>query len=88
MNEFNICGVLVMVRPDAREAVEQRLTRLPGVEVHAGDADGRLVVTVEDTSEANCTETISALTDIDGVLATSLVYHEIATEESLQEAAQ
>ncbi len=92
MSEYNVCGVLVMAHPEKGPAVEQALQHLPGVEVHARDADGRLVVTVEGAFSAECADTITQMALVDGVVSTSLVYHEIETDtdepEHQQELAQ
>ena len=45
---MNISSILVVVPPPQLAATQQRLTLLPGVEVHYSDADtGRLVATLE-----------------------------------------
>lgn len=85
MSEYSVCGVLVMARPENSLGVERALNALEGVEVHARADNGRLVVIVEGSHR--CTETIIGLTDIDGVLSTSLVYHETMHEAPQQEPA-
>lgn len=71
----HICGVLVRARPERIEVAVAGLARLPGVEVHERTADGRLVVTVEDTPESTAADTLHKLHGVDGVIAASLVYH-------------
>lgn len=88
MSEFNVCGVLVMASPKKGAIVEQSLNDLNGVEVHARGDDGRMVVTVEGPLSRECANMITDMNDIDGVISTSLVYHEIDTEEPQQESAQ
>lgn len=88
MSEYNICGVLVMARPEMGAIVEDTLNKLEGVEVHARSESGRLVVTVEGALGRPVADTITNLSATKGVVATSLVYHEIETEESQQELAQ
>jgi nitrate reductase NapD len=72
---MNISGVIVHSKPENLSGVQQRLTALPGVEVHAAGGDGRMVVTVEETSDRKMADTVSGLQDIEGVIATSMVYH-------------
>ncbi|MEZ5728296.1 MAG: chaperone NapD [Burkholderiaceae bacterium] len=48
---------------------------LPGAEVHAGPAPGRLLVVVEDVGETRAFDTIAAINRLPGVIAASLVYH-------------
>lgn len=88
MNEYNVCGVLVMARPEKGVLVERTLNQMDGVAVHARDGDGRLVVTVEGPLGRQCADTISELSQIDGVVSTSLVYHEIDNDQHQQESAQ
>ena len=74
MSEFNICGVVVRARSEDMDSVSKRIVELPGAEVHAGSAEGRLVVTVEDSGEQLCIDTLSALQRVPGVVSASLVY--------------
>jgi nitrate reductase NapAB chaperone NapD len=71
---MNICGCVVETRAQDAAAVAQRLLDLPGVGLHASDG-GKLVVTVEDTAEAQAADTLAALGQVAGVLNTSLIYH-------------
>ncbi len=74
MSEFNICGVVVHTRPELLDGVQSALTEMPGVEVHGRSDDGRLVVTVEDSPEHSCADTLGALHRVAGVVSASLVY--------------
>ena len=85
MKEYNVCGVLVMVRPENSSNISQAMNALDGVEVHAQNPDGRLVVTVEGALGRECADTLSHLAGMDGVISTSLIYHEIDTEQPLEE---
>lgn len=72
---FNVCGVLVHTRPERTAEVAEALRRLPGVEVHQTLANGRLVVTVEDSGGVRAADSLLQLHRIDGVVAAGLVYH-------------
>ncbi len=76
MNEYHVCGVLLMSRPEQAPVVEQALHGLPGVELHANQG-GRMVVTVEGTQYQHCADMISELATLEGVASSSLVYHQI-----------
>lgn len=80
MSEYNVCGVLVMSKPESVPMVEATLNAIEGVEVHASD-NGKLVVTVEGPNNRDFANMISDFSNIDGVLSTSMVYHQIETEE-------
>jgi nitrate reductase NapD len=72
----NISGLIVYARPaQCPEALRARLAAIPGVEVHAATADGRLVVTVERPTDGEMTEIFDRIGAVDGVAATALVYH-------------
>ncbi len=72
---MNISGVIVHSKPENLGGVQQRLTALPGVEVHAVGDDGRMVVTVEESSDSKMADTVNGLQDLDGVIAAAMVYH-------------
>lgn len=84
---IDICGVLVQTRPERLAEVGQQLAAIPGVEVHAQDPQGRLVVTVESTPGRSTIDTVSGLGVVEGVVATSLVYQYADGDKREQESA-
>jgi nitrate reductase NapD len=82
MSEFNVCGVLVMAAPKSAKDVESKLNSIEGVEVHHNE-NGKLVVTIEGPHNREFANTMSSFSDIKGVLSTSLVYHEIDSQETV-----
>lgn len=72
---MNISGVIVHSRPAMVEALKVQLATIPGVEIHAVGADGRMVVTVEESSDRRMADTVNSLQDLEGVIAASMVYH-------------
>ena len=87
MNEYHVCGVLLMSRPDQVPLVEEAMREMSGVEIHASEG-GRMVVTVEGKEYRHCADTITELSTLDGVASSSLVYHQIDTDELPEEAQQ
>ena len=87
MNEYHVCGVLLMSRPESAALVERSIDEMSGVEIHANEG-GRMVVTVEGEAYEECANLITELSTLKGVASSSLVYHEIDTaalpEESVQ----
>lgn len=75
----NICGVLVRSWPERVDDIRQTLNGWDGVEVHMAEADGRMVVTVEDTAEEWAGQIITRMAALDGLLATTLIYHHCET---------
>jgi len=87
MSEIDVCGVLVRTRSEKAKQVQDRLERIPGVEIHAATDDGRLVVTVEGAPGRNVLDSVTGLLDVPGVIATSLVYQHTDSDETEQESA-
>jgi len=87
MSDIDICGVLVRSRSENVPEVRGRLEKIPGVEVHATSSDGRLIVTVEGGPDRNTLDTVTDLLNVQGVIATSLVYQYSDSDETEQESA-
>jgi len=83
---MNICSLVVHTRPEMGQVVSRRLAAFKGVQVHGGEAFGKLIVTVEDEGEAISTvpDTMNAMREVEGVVSTILVYH-YGGEESMEE---
>lgn len=71
----HVCGLIVRARPEKLEPALRGLAELPGVEVHQTAPDGRIIVTIEDTTEESAGKTMHRLYDVEGVVSASLVYH-------------
>jgi nitrate reductase NapD len=76
---MNISSLLLHAQPQRAEHVRAHLEQLPGVEVHAVTAEGRLIVTVEKRDDLEMTRAFEQLGAIPGVHATTLVYHHSET---------
>ena len=74
MNELHVAGVVVHAVPARLEEVQRSLSALPGVEVHAASAAGKLVVTIEAHSSAEGMSLLGSIHRLDGVLSAALVY--------------
>lgn len=79
--EVNICGVLVHAKPNLIETVSNEILNLPGTEIPQTSAEGRLVVIIEDTEGHWAGDTITLISNIEGVLPASLVFHQRDTLE-------
>ncbi|HHH45598.1 MAG TPA: glutamate synthase [Thiotrichales bacterium] len=82
---MNISGIVVRARPDRLDQVRARLEALEGVEVHAANEEGKLVVTVEAEGERQLADRVVGIESVPGVLAASLVYHQHEDDEKLDE---
>jgi nitrate reductase NapD len=73
---FDITGVVVRTLPDQLTQIRDQLQLLRGVEVHAVNDSGNMVVTIEELNgEKLALDTLSTINKIPGVLSTSMVYH-------------
>lgn len=72
---MNISSIIVNTRPQDAEMLAGKLADLPGVDVHAQLADGRIVLTVEDTPESAPAQTLMNLQNLPGVLSAAMVYN-------------
>jgi periplasmic nitrate reductase NapD len=75
--EHHISSLVVHAMPDAVDRVSAELTALPGLELHAHDPCGKLILTLETADEAAIVERLNAIYGIRGVLSAALVFHHI-----------
>lgn len=81
---MNISSVVLRALPASLNEVKRALAALPGVELHAATADGRLVVSIEDAGTARAADTFIRLHDIRGVMSVAMIY-QYSDEPKLQE---
>lgn len=86
--DYNVCAVVVRARAADAPEVSRRLSKLPGVDVHGHDGQGRLVVTIEDSDAGWASDMLIRLHSVEGVLAASLVYHHHESVGSERESKQ
>ncbi|HUX64169.1 chaperone NapD [Sulfuricella sp.] len=81
---MNISGIVVHASPDKIDRVRTQLGKIPGVEVHAASAEGKMVVTIEKPGDREITDIFDEIGKTPGVLSTAMVYHhfEPDTEEA------
>ena len=79
--EFHISSLVVHGAGERLPAITATIAALPGAEVHASDGAGKLVVTLETSSEAEISARIDAIRAVEGVFAASLVYHQVEDGE-------
>jgi nitrate reductase NapD len=78
---LHIASVMAQTRPDAMAAIKAWLATLPGVEIHAENAQGKLVLVVETENERNILKLLDEFAAQPGAISAALVYHEILTGE-------
>lgn len=71
---MDIIGLVVSAFPDQREAISDRLLAIPGLEIHHVTSDGRLIVTIEQSTHQGLKSALNHLERVDHVLSTSVAY--------------
>ena len=79
---MNISGVLVYAAPKQASSVEEALSVIEGVEVHANES-GKLVVTVEHNNINALADQVMQFQDMPGVMSVAMVYQHNEDDESL-----
>lgn len=72
---MNISGIVVHASPDNIDTIRTQLEQIPGVEVHAASAEGKMVVTIEKPGDRETTDIFEEISRIPGILSTAMVYH-------------
>ena len=73
---MNISSIIVYPGPGQAEAVRARLVAQPGVEVHAVDENGCMIITIETDGDGAMIAAFDAVNKTEGVLSASMVYHQ------------
>jgi len=82
MTEVHISSIVVHARPEHLHAVKRGIEDVPGSEIHAESACGKLVVVLESGTTTHTTDSIERIAGLEHVLSTALVFHQIETLES------
>jgi nitrate reductase NapD len=72
--EAHVSSLVIHVRPYDATAVRAALTAMPGLEIHA-EASGKLVVTLETSTEADIATRMNDISLLNGVMSAALVFH-------------
>ena len=77
---MNISSAIVHAQPGQADAVKTRLEEIPGVEVHAVSAEGKMIVTIEADDDAAVIRTYEIVGLLEGVLSAAMVYNQTESE--------
>ena len=78
--ERHLTSLVVHARPERCEEVADRL-RSMGCEIHIASETGKLVVTLEAADARTLGDTVTAMQNVEGVLAATLVFHHVEPED-------
>lgn len=75
--ESHISSLVVHVRPEQEAALRQQIEQIPEAEIHSPAGTAKLVVVLETADQHGITQHLEAIQAMPGVLAATLVYHQI-----------
>lgn len=73
----HIASLMVQVRPEFMPDLTPALNAIPCVEVHGGNPQGRMIVTVEAADDGRLMDAIARIEGTENVIMASLVFHQI-----------
>ncbi len=74
--EIHVVSLVVYADPSRATEISDAVGQLPGVEVHANDGRGKLVVVLETAGDADMAAAIDRVDRTAGVICTTLVYQQ------------
>ncbi|MDD1780865.1 chaperone NapD [Enterovibrio sp. ZSDZ35] len=81
MNEYHVSSLIVHAAADQIETVKSSIEAFEGTEVPAASEAGKLIVVVEGSSRSMLLEVFDQIKALPGVLAATLVFHQVENEE-------
>ncbi|QYJ74742.1 MULTISPECIES: chaperone NapD [Shewanella] len=83
--EYHVTSLVVHAAPSQANAISDAIEALPGAEVHATSPEGKLVVTLEGSTQRAILDNVEAINALNGVLSSSLIYHQSEQEQQVSE---
>lgn len=84
--DLHVASLIVYCRPESLADCSDWLLRQRGVEIHAQNEQGKLVVVMESHDAQDILDLIDAAHERPGIVNAALIYHEIVAPEEQQEA--
>jgi nitrate reductase NapD len=81
---MNISSVIVIPHPERVATVSSALGELPGVEVAIVSPEGKIIVTIETDGDAETVRAYEIISQLDGVMSASMVYHQQENEPEVE----
>ncbi len=83
--ESHISSFIVFCQAEKHLAVEKALQAQADIEIHGSDEKGKFVVVTEAKHQGIILDRIDLISAIEGVINTSMVYHQVAPLDDLDE---
>lgn len=85
---MTICSLVLQAQSHKIDQISTELVQLEGVEVHATDPSGKIVVSIDHPDHDYCTSTFTDMHHMNGVMSAALIYeyseHTIPAQEEIQ----
>lgn len=80
MSEYHVASFIAYAYLDVQEEVITKFKAIESCDVHAQDASGHIIVTLESKSQHGIVNGFEQISNVPGVLNVSPVYHEYCDE--------
>ncbi|ATG74381.1 chaperone NapD [Zobellella denitrificans] len=84
-NEWHVASLVVYCRPELMGPAQEAISAMDGVEVPVSGEQGKLVVAIEGPTQKSVVSRIDQIALLEGILSTTLIYHEFAELEAGEE---
>ncbi|MDV5171178.1 chaperone NapD [Photobacterium rosenbergii] len=85
LQEVHISSLVVHVKPEYLASVKEQIAAMPNAEIYGDSEEGKVVVVLETENQGYVTDTIDKINNLEHVLTTFLVYHQIEHFDSQSE---
>lgn len=80
LHEVHISSLIVHAVPEHLAVIKRQIESFAGAEIYGESAAGKLIVVIETQNQGYITDTIDAINQLEHVLNTALVFHQIETD--------
>lgn len=85
LQEVHISSLVVHVKPQHLASVKAQIAVMPNAEIYGDSEEGKVIVVLETENQGYVTDTIDKINNLEHVLITFLVYHQIERFDSQPE---
>ena len=76
-HEVHISSLIIHVKPQFLGAIKLQIAAIPDVEIYGDSEEGKIIVVVETQQQKFVTDIIERINNIEHVINTLLVYHQM-----------
>jgi nitrate reductase NapD len=73
---LHISSLLIRANPADLDRVQAEILKLPNSEIPLCDDSGKIIVTLETSSESEIVDSLTTVQLIDGVVSAAMIYHQ------------